>query len=73
WLPCEIKYIRNKKAPVRITSYINNLHLTYYKPLYKVIKRTIASSIPLWSKCLFKGNSRHINRGVAPIRIRTYG
>ncbi|KAH6716083.1 hypothetical protein BKA61DRAFT_478632, partial [Leptodontidium sp. MPI-SDFR-AT-0119] len=73
WLPCEIKYIRNKEAPIRITSYINNSHPTHNKLLYKVMERIIASSIPLWSKCLFKGNSRYINGGVAPIRIRTYG
>ncbi|KAG4434610.1 hypothetical protein IFR05_009903 [Cadophora sp. M221] len=73
WLPCEIKYTMNKEAPVRITSYINNLHPTRSKPLYKTIERIIASSIPLWSNCLFKGNSRHVNGGPAPIRIRTYG
>ncbi|KAH7363759.1 hypothetical protein BKA65DRAFT_489558 [Rhexocercosporidium sp. MPI-PUGE-AT-0058] len=73
WLPCEIKYTKQKEAPIHITSYINNLHPSRNKPLYKVIERIIASSIPLWSNSLFKGNSRHVNGGPAPIRIRTYG
>jgi len=36
----------------RFTSYINNLHPEYNKPLYSLIEDIIAAAIPLWSQTL---------------------
>jgi hypothetical protein len=35
--------------PIRITSYINNLHPWKHRGLYKVIEDVISKSIPLWN------------------------
>ncbi|EPE36492.1 hypothetical protein GLAREA_08655 [Glarea lozoyensis ATCC 20868] len=75
WLPCETKYTSNAEDPLRITSYINNLHPMHNKSLYRLIERIIAPAIRMWESCLFKGNGLPTDGsvGVAPIRIRTYG
>lgn len=68
WLPCELKFTPGSGTGVSITSYINNLHPVYHKPLYGIIERIMVPTIELWNDCVFKGN-----KGPAPIRIRTYG
>jgi len=35
--------------PIRITSYINNLHPKKYRNLYSLIERVIDAAIPLWN------------------------
>ena len=64
WLPCMVdisgkhaKYVQNLRpahvahisSPLRITSYINNLHPVKYKGLYGLIERVIDAAIPLWN------------------------
>ena len=44
WLPCDVRFVGED---VRITSYINNLHPTFYQNLYSVIENFITKSIPL--------------------------
>lgn len=39
-------------APCRITSYINNIHPTKHKELYKIIEDVISAAIPLWNMTL---------------------
>src|SRR5258708_3351966 len=36
----------------RIASYINNLHPITHKPLYNIIEKIIALTIPLWNQTL---------------------
>ena len=38
--------------PIRITSYINNLHPKKYQNLYSLIERVIDAAIPLWNLSL---------------------
>ncbi|KAF9270595.1 hypothetical protein L218DRAFT_914736 [Marasmius fiardii PR-910] len=50
WLPCEVSFRDNDM--VEITSYINNLHPRHHKPLYTVLEKIIARTIPLWNDVL---------------------
>ena len=50
WLPCDVQFCNGDT--VRINSYINNLHPAHHKPLYALIERAIAASIPLWDVVL---------------------
>ncbi|KAG7099591.1 hypothetical protein E1B28_001421 [Marasmius oreades] len=50
WLPCEVAF-RDNEA-VEITSYINNLHPHHHQPLYAVLEKIIARTIPLWNDVL---------------------
>lgn len=48
---------------MKITSYINNLHLALHPELYSVIEKFIAKSIPLWNMALsstYGGRQAHI-------------
>ncbi|KAF0315041.1 DUF4246 domain-containing protein [Colletotrichum asianum] len=45
WLPCEVELDDDKP---RITSYINNLHLTKHADLYSVIERVLGKVVPVW-------------------------
>jgi len=49
WLPCEVQV---GHGPVRITSYINNLHPVNSRHIYSLVEQLIDKSIPLWNKCL---------------------
>ncbi|KAH8593577.1 hypothetical protein B0O99DRAFT_688413 [Bisporella sp. PMI_857] len=68
WLPCEVKFAPDRDSGLSITSYINNLHPTYYKRLYSILEHVMKPAIHMWNDCLFKGVT-----APAPIRIRTYG
>jgi hypothetical protein len=50
WLPCEVQR-SSEDGPVKITSYINNLH-PRNTDLYDIIEELIAKSIQLWSQLL---------------------
>ncbi|KAL2861935.1 hypothetical protein BJX68DRAFT_223519 [Aspergillus pseudodeflectus] len=52
WLPCEVELRENKEC--RIASYINNAHPIEHRPLYDVVEKIIARTIPLWEKSLAK-------------------
>ena len=42
--------------PIRITSYINNLHPQKYQNLYSLIERVIDAAIPLWNLSLSRSD-----------------
>ncbi|EKV12216.1 hypothetical protein PDIG_45410 [Penicillium digitatum PHI26] len=50
WLPCDVEIVDD--ASCRILSYINNAHPVHHKPLYDVIEKIIARTIPLWNRSL---------------------
>lgn len=45
WLPCDVHFDDNGEC--RIASYINNLHPKQHRPLYQVIEKILAQTIPL--------------------------
>jgi hypothetical protein len=47
WLPCEVSFPDGENA--QIDSYINNLHPTDHKELYRVIEKIITKAVPLWN------------------------
>jgi hypothetical protein len=82
WLPCDVKFGKEEELPVKITSYINNLHPLHHKPLYQAVERLIAASIEPWNQCLLKKENPKREwsdtdpkpqSGRVPLRIRTYG
>ncbi|RHZ68273.1 DUF4246 domain-containing protein [Aspergillus thermomutatus] len=50
WLPCDVHFTDNGEC--RIASYINNLHPKQHRPLYQVIEKILAQTIPLWNTTL---------------------
>ncbi|KAK4227016.1 hypothetical protein QBC38DRAFT_536759 [Podospora fimiseda] len=50
WLPSNVKF--TKEGGVEFTSYINNLHPTKYKDIYKTVEKLIEKSLPMWDQCL---------------------
>lgn len=51
WLPCEVQ-VNKRDDSVQISSYVNNLHPVKARKIYSLLERLIATSIPLWSKCM---------------------
>ncbi|EAU37645.1 conserved hypothetical protein [Aspergillus terreus NIH2624] len=49
WLPCDVKFTDDG---CHIASYINNLHPSKHRPLYDVIEKILAQTIPLWDQTL---------------------
>jgi hypothetical protein len=60
WLPCEVQR-RSEDGPVKITSYINNLHPRHTE-LYGLIEELIEKSIPLWSRVLDRSHSYRLHQ-----------
>lgn len=50
WLPSNVAF--QDDGSVRFTSYINNLHPTKYRDIYRTIERLIGTSLPMWDQCL---------------------
>ena len=50
WLPSNFAVLDHKS--VECESYINNLHPTKYKPIYRMIEKLIGKALPLWDQCL---------------------
>ncbi|KAB8256690.1 hypothetical protein BDV32DRAFT_141025 [Aspergillus pseudonomiae] len=50
WLPCDVHFTDTSEC--RIASYINNLHPKQHGPLYQVIEKILAQTIPLWNMTL---------------------
>jgi hypothetical protein len=62
WLPANIKFTAN--GGVQFTSYINNLHPTKYRDIYKSIEKLIEIALPMWDQCVVhsevtEGAGRH--------------
>ncbi|KAL2813176.1 hypothetical protein BDW59DRAFT_34953 [Aspergillus cavernicola] len=58
WMPCDIEF--TKDGGCRIVSYINNLQPKRNRPLYQVIEKIIAQTIPLWGITLSNiDNDKH--------------
>ncbi|KAL2128960.1 hypothetical protein VTI74DRAFT_8414 [Chaetomium olivicolor] len=62
WLPANIKFTAN--GGVEFTSYVNNLHPTKYRDIYKSIEKLIEISLPMWDQCvvhseMVEGAGRH--------------
>jgi hypothetical protein len=70
WLPCEVEF-QGDENNVSITSYINNLHPTKHKALYKVIEQIINLSIEPWNQVLVY--AEYPLHGRTPLRIKTFG
>lgn len=61
WLPFDVNFIEQDKDAVQIATYINNLHPTRYKELYKAIEILIEKSIQPWNSILTIGYE-HLNQ-----------
>ncbi|KAH7324422.1 hypothetical protein B0I35DRAFT_467262 [Stachybotrys elegans] len=61
WLPSNVQLVED--GTVRFTSYINNLHPTKYRPIYRVIERLIEKALPAWENCVIPYNYNRGGRG----------
>jgi hypothetical protein len=70
WLPCEVEFASGteEETSVRITSYINNLHPTKHRGLYRTIEKIISLCVPLWNDVVMYEDGVR-----TPLRIVTYG
>lgn len=60
WLPCDVELTEN--GGCRILSYINNAHPIENRPLYEVVEKIIAQSVPLWDMSLIGKNHNRRHR-----------
>lgn len=70
WLPCEVEFASgpDEEVDMRITSYINNLHPTKHRGLYRTIEKIISLSVPLWNDVVMYESAIR-----TPLRICTHG
>lgn len=52
WLPCDVHFTGLSGDEVQIVSYINNLHPTKHRDLYRIIEKVISKSIQPWNEVL---------------------
>lgn len=50
WLPSNVAF--QDDGSVRFTSYINNLHPSKNRDVYRTIEKLIQTSLPMWDQCL---------------------
>ncbi|PVH99122.1 hypothetical protein DM02DRAFT_565225 [Periconia macrospinosa] len=50
WLPSNLTF--REDGTVKFTSYINNLHPTRHKEIYRTIEKLIDTALPAWEQCL---------------------
>lgn len=68
WLPSDVSFTNDPEKPIRIESYINNLHPDKYRSLYPIIESLISLSIPAWNEVLVDDYG-----GRTPCRINCNG
>lgn len=56
-LPCEVSFTNPNSEQVEIASYVNNLHPTRSKSMYKTLEKVIEAAIQPWNEVLVKDGS----------------
>ncbi|KAJ7122793.1 hypothetical protein C8R44DRAFT_621154 [Mycena epipterygia] len=80
WLPSDFSVNKTDGSVNLVSPYINNLHPTKHKSLYRIIESVIASFVPLFERVLSQvnGQDKDLYRDITPgsgriIAERTFG